>query len=460
MAAFRKNASSNHNQQPATQSEMSHERYFELCALAPTGTLSDREWTDLRAHLSQCSKCSQLLPQYRELARTGMPLLISDRTLDDHKMEQAWTPQLARNDFFRRLARGDESGWTEEQDPVIRPLAVDVTRFWSRLRITSCEVGLRYAAILLIVGAASAGIYRLGTNNPRHPAQTTDLTRPEDASKLLQAQINLLTKEKTALDQQVKERDQQITALSKQWEPASRELATLKKAEQTTDSEFRAQTIVLDEVRTEKASAIAQLSTMAHKLEGAEATVASLQTTLDRLKAERNADFLRTAALEERITELSLRFKKQDERGKQDEEFLASDRDIRDLMGARDLYIADVFDVDPNGRTEKPFGRVFYTRGKSLIFYAFDLDKQRGLRDANTFQAWGRRDHNDQHPVNMGIFYMDNQTNRRWVLKFDDPEVLARIDTIFVTVEPQGGSEHPKGKALLVASLRSQPNHP
>jgi len=45
-------------------------------------------------------------------------------------------------------------------------------------------------------------------------------------------------------------------------------------------------------------------------------------------------------------------------------------------MGARKLYIADVFDVDSGSRTKKPFGRVFYTQGKSLIFYAFDLDRQ------------------------------------------------------------------------------------
>jgi anti-sigma-K factor RskA len=60
----------------------------------------------------------------------------------------------------------------------------------------------------------------------------------------------------------------------------------------------------------------------------------------------------------------------------------------------------------------------------------------------------------------MGIFYLDNETNRRWVLKFDDPATLAKIDTIFVTVEPKGGSQEPRGKPFLVASLASQPNHP
>jgi hypothetical protein len=55
---------------------------------------------------------------------------------------------------------------------------------------------------------------------------------------------------------------------------------------------------------------------------------------------------------------------------------------------------------------------------------------------------------------------MDNAAMRRWVLKFDDPKVLAQIDSVFVTVEPHGGSNKPSGKQLLFASLRGEPNHP
>jgi len=45
-------------------------------------------------------------------------------------------------------------------------------------------------------------------------------------------------------------------------------------------------------------------------------------------------------------------------------------------------------------------------------------------------------------------------------LKFDDPKTLAKIDAVFVTVEPDGGSHHPSGKQLLFAYLRVTPNHP
>ena len=107
-----------------------------------------------------------------------------------------------------------------------------------------------------------------------------------------------------------------------------------------------------------------------------------------------------------------------------------------------------------------PFGRVFYTKGKSLIFYAYDLDQQPGLRDANTFQAWGRRGPDQARAVNLGVLYVDNAAKKRWVLKADDPKTLADIDAVFVTVEPHGGSSHPSGKPLLFAYLRVEPNHP
>jgi hypothetical protein len=139
---------------------------------------------------------------------------------------------------------------------------------------------------------------------------------------------------------------------------------------------------------------------------------------------------------------------------------LSHDRDIRDLMGARDLYIAEVYDVGRDGATQKPFGRVFYTMGKSLVFYAYDLDEQPGVRNATTFQAWGRRGVDRQQALNMGILFQDNAAKKRWVLKFDDAKALEQIDAVFVTVEPNGGSNKPSGKPLLFAYLKVDPNHP
>ena len=199
---------------------------------------------------------------------------------------------------------------------------------------------------------------------------------------------------------------------------------------------------------------------LAQQLQTAQNNSQSLQSKLDSLSQQSAQDTARTKALETRTAELTRKLQDRDATIDQQQQLLAHDRDIRDLMGARDLYIAEVYDVGRSGETKKPYGRVFYTRGKSLIFYAYDLDRQAEVKNAATFQAWGRRGPDRKQALNLGIFYEDNVSKKRWVLKYDNPKTLAQIDGVFVTVEPDGGSATPSGKSLLFASLRIDPNHP
>jgi hypothetical protein len=141
-----------------------------------------------------------------------------------------------------------------------------------------------------------------------------------------------------------------------------------------------------------------------------------------------------------------------------DKDFLAHDRDIRDLIGARNLYIADISDTTENGKTAKQFGRIFYTRDRSLVFYGFDLNSQAGHKQDTSFQVWGSGSESAS-PVSLGLFYQDD-TRKRWVLRCNDAKTLARLDMVFVTAEPPGGSNRPTGKPLLRAYLQIQPNHP
>jgi FKBP-type peptidyl-prolyl cis-trans isomerase 2 len=78
----------------------------------------------------------------------------------------------------------------------------------------------------------------------------------------------------------------------------------------------------------------------------------------------------------------------------------------------------------------------------------------------NSFQAWGRRGPDKEQVLNLGTFYKDNVSKKRWVLKAVVPKTLEDIDAVFVTVEPNGGSHHLSGKQLLFAYLRVSPNHP
>jgi hypothetical protein len=187
----------------------------------------------------------------------------------------------------------------------------------------------------------------------------------------------------------------------------------------------------------------------------------NIRAELASLRADRDKAMLRSVSLESTIEELTATTRDQERKIRNNEQYLASDRDIRELMGARHLYIADVYDVDSRSRTRKSFGRVFYTQGKSLIFYAFDLDP--GVKNVNAFQVWGRKEMPQGaqgRPKSLGILYLDSESNHRWVMRVDDAKQLEEIDAVFVTVEPHGGSPKPTSKPFLYALLRKELNHP
>ena len=142
----------------------------------------------------------------------------------------------------------------------------------------------------------------------------------------------------------------------------------------------------------------------------------------------------------------------------------------KDLIVARNLHIVDVFDhdgrekdvFDHSGQEKNgPFGRIFYTEGKNLIFYAYDLSDSRKFSAKINFHVWGSREGANQKIRSLGIFHTDDAKAGRWVLKFDDPNVLAQINWVFVTVESQKKVvTHPSGDIILSAHLGSKPNHP
>jgi hypothetical protein len=67
----------------------------------------------------------------------------------------------------------------------------------------------------------------------------------------------------------------------------------------------------------------------------------------------------------------------------------AAGKDIPELLAARQLHVIDVCDTDPDGNRSKAFGRVFLTEGKSLTFYAFDLDADKVATVEVWFQSVG-----------------------------------------------------------------------
>jgi len=178
-------------------------------------------------------------------------------------------------------------------------------------------------------------------------------------------------------------------------------------------------------------------------------------------KLSKNNDQLTASLVAQQfhIKDLSEEVESQKAAVERERQLTAAAGDVRELMSARNLHIIDVADLDGEGKSKKSFGRVFYTEGRSLIFYAFDLS-QKGSASKVSFQAWGQGQSTSTSIKNLGVFQVDDQVQKRWVLRVDNPELLKSVESVFVTVEPSPGRDKPSGKKLLYAYLGSQANHP
>ena len=142
-------------------------------------------------------------------------------------------------------------------------------------------------------------------------------------------------------------------------------------------------------------------------------------------------------------------------------ELLGKSRDITALMGARNLHILDVVDTDTRGKSRPAFGRIFFTEGKSLLFYAYDLNEAKLQKADYQYQVWAKKEGSSGHAEKLGIFYSDDKAQNRWVFKCDDPKVIKEIDSVFVTLgQPNSDPTHPKGLPLMYAYLHTAANHP
>jgi hypothetical protein len=316
--------------------------------------------------------------------------------------------------------------------------------------VLRCVAGILVTATIFYSGYRLALERNQNSSAQLHDASQKAVTSVEKQMEALLAERNALGR---AVQEAAQEKDTREATLVARIGEQEAEIQELRHAKRELEENNA-------EVQVEKSKLDADRDILATKLSNADRDLVALKGGLDSLRQQREHESTQVAALDERVGQLTKLLSERDEAISQERQLLASDRDIRELMGARELYITEVHDVARNGKTQKPFARVFYTKGKSLIFYAYDLDQQAGTKTASTFQAWGVRDGDQKQPLNLGIFYTDNVAGKRWVLRFDDPRTLEELNAVFVTVEPNGGSPLPSGKQLLFAYLRVRPNHP
>jgi hypothetical protein len=432
-----------------------HEEFLELCAVSTSGDLTEEEHKKLEAHLASCTECRQALREFEAAVDLGAPLLASK--LAAVPTEESAVPQRK---LAGPVALKDRDSEPPQESPGVS--TGEETRgfaFGQRMRYRPSQVNWNYvwmpfAACVLLTIALGITAYRVGKSR-NADAQVAPATSGVADTRIeaLEQRISDAGHEREILRTQLAERDKVIAELRRQTDQQARSLDEMKSAQSNLEQSLQTDDSEKQRIADERAG-------IAKKFDEAQVSLQKMQSELDSVSRERAQDEAQDASLRNQIKDLSGQLREQEQTVSKQDELLSHDRDIRELMGARDLYVAEVYDVGRDGATQKSTGRVFYTKGKSLIFYAYDLDQQPGARSASVFQAWGRRGPERQEALNLGIFYEDNAAKKRWVLKFNDPKVLEQIDAVFVTVEPNGGSHKPSGKPVLDAYLQLPPNHP
>jgi len=419
---------------------MSHERYELLAALAAGGQIEERDKQDLNDHLAECPECLSVLGEFRHVAdgagrsmgHRDQPMNECSNVLENSLPRMASTRERTEAVRFLEFARSQGIRFSGDAE---RSLADRDRRGWGFLRIAYA------AAALLLVAAALVGL-TLKFAGTRVPSSSARLAQPPS---VLRAPQENGSHETEVNHGETNELRLQLNKALNQIPQLRQEVAAEQKERAVLEEKLAARDAVIDQLQATAGEAN-------RERDEAQASIASFRDKNAQTVAELSDMRIRSMNLAE-----DLRNEKANV--EQERELSAASREVRELMGARRLFMVDVYDGADTSRSNRSFGRIFYTEGKSLIFYAFDLDKVKNGKHV-TFEAWAEPGKDAGGVRHLGDFYIDDVAQKRWVMKVADPEKLKAVDAIFVTVEPGKGSTRPTGAKLLYAYLGGQPNHP
>ncbi len=428
---------------------MDHERYKELAALAASGLLSEGEYTEFRSHLKVCVLCRSEFAEFNDILFKQFPVVDLDPKASSVRSPFRGSVRAYRSRFLERArAQGI---------PIPADAETTANSVWTKLGAAlASRSAYAYGAVLLVCLSAGLLSYRL------HEARTKELAHAKE-DQGIQDQIAALQNRNSILEKRVAELSKtggETPEIETELSHAKARYAALAARYAAMESEVKDASSRAESLRNEVQTGVEREQSLLTKLKETEASLASITGELQNLRKTRATEMAGATDSLSRMRDLDAQLADANESLDRAKRLLAADHDIRDLMGARNLHITDVYDVDARGRTKKPFGRVFYTEGRSLIFYAFDLSKPRNASADRSYQLWGYQEAASHSAQSLGILFQDDQKQNRWVLKFNDPSVLSAIDAVFVTVEPPGGSEKPTGQKLLYAYVGAKPNHP
>jgi hypothetical protein len=426
-----------------------------MCSLAATGQLGGPQMSELNEHVAGCESCRNFLASVAQASMQVMP------TQAESRMSPAsfGLPEGMRTRFLSRLEAeaSIRGGATPIPFPVFvqkrRPHAADKTEqrqpegvplFSQRGWLALWRPAAIFGACVLVgmvgfyVGQQSSiRMTQSGTLRVSRLGSDHSLTQdPPEPLVLLERQKTMLDGQLVKMKEKLSAADAQERELAERLADADRKLTSLMRQQES-------RAVSLEEKQPDKAQ------------------IAILQSEAETLRSQLQDFKAKQIAEQTQNEELKTKLAVTEENLQQELGLKSAKNEMGDLVASRNLHIVDVYDADPNGKRQRSFGRVFYVEGKSLVFYAYDLDVARQVKSTVVFHVWGGKAGVKEITHNLGILHKDDAGQSRWTMTFDDPKILAQINSVFVTAEaPNRSADEPRGKRVLYAYLGSQPNHP
>lgn len=413
-----------------------HKYFEELCALATLGDLPSSQGRELETHLVKCSACRDLSAEY-----FGMRRAIVEPVVQETEAVVASSRDRVRAAVLTNIALlEDRSPNASTKEPGNLSLTA-LLRHRFRLPLWASATAAAVAVVCFWLGVRYDHGLRLNAEAVNATSQPAAIPSAHAASSPATDFAKLdLQSQMAKLALALKEEQQHSEDLQQRLSTEDRELSQAEAAQ---------------------ASLEAEIDQQAAAVRATQAELDTKKTALEQAQSTNSSDGAMIATLQIQVRDLTSRLNTESASLDQERDLLAHGREIRDIIGARDLHIIDVYDTDTEGATEKPFARAFYTEGKSLVYYAYDLPQLRADEGKFSYVAWGENNGNKATIRKIGILFHDDQTQRRWSLNFSDPQTLREINSVFITLERTDEDlSQPKGKRMLTAYLGTAPNHP
>ena len=422
------------------------DRFEELCCLFAVGDLTAEEIAFMQEHQKQCQQCRQRVSEFERIMVFDLPAaaVLRNENVETELTESPEEQKMLAKVLERAKENKDRARNQAQGKNPGSPLPSIPWWEWARHRARPILGSAGWAVATLLLFGVFGSNRR--TEHPVQP-QAAYVAGPQETPNREEMRDRAARAE-TARDE----------AIRKLKDSDARSHRTLTELARITE-QYRNLDSTYAELKNLLTQEQAQLSQRNSELELTRNNLQREASVRDTLQGQLTAVL---AQLERQRTEVA---RAQEVVDREPATLPADEKAVdpseaKEILGARDLHIVDVYDVDKSGKSARTYGRIYYVNHHLLVFYAFDLARAEKSRMAAAFQAWGFRQPHSTTAESLGMFYLDNAGLNRWTLRVSDPEVLSRIDTLFVTVEPPGGSRFPKGRRLLMASLAGPANHP